>query len=72
MSAFFQDLLRALLILVIGGFYIAALWKFVDWRTKFNDWRELFHKGNVALLCQRLGLLVAQPIAMSAVGPTLM
>lgn len=67
MSAFFQDLLRALLILVIGGFYIAALWKFVDWRTKFNDWQELFHKGNVALLCQRLGLLVAQPIAMSAV-----
>ena len=69
METFFPDLLRALLIPVIILGYVALFnWALNRW-TKFDDWRELFHKNNFAILLQRLGLLAAQPIAMMAVVP---
>ncbi|MBT0567339.1 DUF350 domain-containing protein [Williamsia sp. CHRR-6] len=67
MSSFFPDLVRALVIVAVLLFYIGLLWRVLDWITPFDDWDELFVKGNVAYLAQRVGLLVAQPIAMLAV-----
>lgn len=64
----FLSTVPALSVIAIAGVYIILLWRFFDWRTKgIDDWHELFCNNNVALLCQRLGLLAGQGIAMSAV-----
>ncbi len=67
LAGFPADLGKGLWIFGIAGFYMGLLWFIVDRLTPFDDWKELFERGNVAYLCQRIGLLAAQPIAMMAV-----
>lgn len=67
LAGFPEDLGKALWIFGIAGLYMGLMWFIVDRLTPFDDWEELFEKGNVAYLCQRIGILAAQPIAMWSV-----